>query len=343
MEMTARLVFRGELQPGRSLEEVKASLPALLKITSVEVETLFSIQPVIIGRGLSVSQLAACAGFLQQAGIKADAVEEEAGSTDGPELPEIACPGLAAAVAGQAAITCPQCGARQPAAVFCRECGADMPRYAAARAVLQPAPAVVQARPEIVDTSQEVAAGAALPAMFGFGFQGRLNRLRYMIYGLTTLAAAIASFMLAGFLLLQGRGGGEFVLPVILLFIAVFAGMVFYGLRYAVLRLHDMGLTGWLVLLSFVPMLGGLVWLWLLVWPGDSAGNQYGPPNPPNSLTHQVIAAGLLILLAVLLVVPIVAGFAEWMFLQGGIHHFGPMPWHLEPGSGIERLRRELM
>lgn len=335
--MTARLVFRGELQQGRSLEDIKAGLPALLKITADEVETLFRIQPVIIGRGLPVSQLAACAEFLQRAGIKADALEEDAGLAAGPELPEMACPGLATAALGQEdEIICPQCGARQSSAVYCRECGTDMPRYAAARTLLQPAPVVVEASPAPV-------AGAALPTMFGFGFQGRLNRLRYLVYGLTTYAAVIAAGLLAGFSMLQGSGDGQFPLLAVVFFMTVFAGTVFCGIRYAVLRLHDMGQTGWLVLLSFVPVFGGLVWLWLLVWPGDRAGNQYGPPNPPDSLVLRMIAAGLLVVLAVLLVVPIMAGFAEWMLLQGGMHHFGPMPWHLDSGGSIERLRRELM
>ena len=53
-------------------------------------------------------------------------------------------------------------------------------------------------------------------------------------------------------------------------------------------RLHDVGLTGWLIMLSFIPGVGpyvGLVIsLALLCWPGNKDTNTYGQP-PPNDRT----------------------------------------------------------
>ena len=46
-------------------------------------------------------------------------------------------------------------------------------------------------------------------------------------------------------------------------------------------RLHDTGKSGWLQLLSLIPVIGSLVVIYLMAQPGDPAANQYG--NPPDT------------------------------------------------------------
>lgn len=56
-------------------------------------------------------------------------------------------------------------------------------------------------------------------------------------------------------------------------------------------RLHDLGKTGWLQLLAFIPIVG---WLLLIYWdaqPGEPAANQYGPP-PETPMLAPVVAPG---------------------------------------------------
>jgi len=54
------------------------------------------------------------------------------------------------------------------------------------------------------------------------------------------------------------------------------------GLAVAVRRLHDIGKSGWMLLIGLIPIVGGII---LLIWaasdsqPGD---NQYGP-NPKSA------------------------------------------------------------
>jgi len=56
-------------------------------------------------------------------------------------------------------------------------------------------------------------------------------------------------------------------------------GVLIPGLAVSVRRLHDIGKSGWMLLIVFIPLVG---WIWLLVLmvtdsePGE---NQYGP-NP---------------------------------------------------------------
>ena len=43
-------------------------------------------------------------------------------------------------------------------------------------------------------------------------------------------------------------------------------------------RLHDIGRSGWWLLLGLVPLIGGLVLLYFTVQPSQSALNEFGPP-----------------------------------------------------------------
>lgn len=326
MEKTVRLVFQGELLPGRALDEVKAGLPVLMKVPPEQVEKLFAGGSVVIKRGLPVSKLAAYQALLERAGICVVVEEETPEFT--LELEPTATPEAASADSATAEpqipaiekMTCPQCGARQPKRTLCRSCGVDMPRYAAAQATLkseaiQPAPLAQNTYAASTTWGQE----DELPPVLGLSFDGRLNRMRYLIYTLGSyVVLALAGLMTLGSVFDTVNEGG-FPLLSMLLLGGVFLMLVYFGLRFSVQRLHDMGMTGWLVLLSFAPFVGWLVWVWLSVWPGTKDANQYGPPNPPNSLAHKAIVLGLVLLLVLLMGVmfsKLVGGFSA------GIMHY---------------------
>jgi uncharacterized membrane protein YhaH (DUF805 family) len=55
-------------------------------------------------------------------------------------------------------------------------------------------------------------------------------------------------------------------------------------LRAGVSRLHDLGLSGWAVLLLLVPLVDVLAFLLLLLVPGQKKRNAYG--DPPIFLQH---------------------------------------------------------
>ena len=55
------------------------------------------------------------------------------------------------------------------------------------------------------------------------------------------------------------------------------------GLAVSARRLHDIGRSGWWLLLALVPLVG---WIILLVWTatrGDATANRFGPPPQPAS------------------------------------------------------------
>lgn len=55
-------------------------------------------------------------------------------------------------------------------------------------------------------------------------------------------------------------------------------------------RLHDLGLSGWLTLLEFVPVVNLGLSLYLLFAPGNEGANQYGPAVNDN---RPLVALGL--------------------------------------------------
>ena len=54
--------------------------------------------------------------------------------------------------------------------------------------------------------------------------------------------------------------------------------MIVPTLAVTVRRLHDAGYSGWLVLLSFIPWLGGLILFVFTLLPASPNGARYDPP-----------------------------------------------------------------
>ena len=51
------------------------------------------------------------------------------------------------------------------------------------------------------------------------------------------------------------------------------------GLALSVRRLHDIGRTGWWLLIGFVPLIGFVVLLVFAIMQSDDGDNAYGPPG----------------------------------------------------------------
>ena len=53
-------------------------------------------------------------------------------------------------------------------------------------------------------------------------------------------------------------------------------------------RLHDIGKTGWLQLLGFIPVIGWVILIYWMAQPGEAGANQYGPPPETDPGTTAV-------------------------------------------------------
>ncbi len=54
------------------------------------------------------------------------------------------------------------------------------------------------------------------------------------------------------------------------------------SLAVAVRRLHDVGKSGWMILISLIPLIGGIWLIVLLVTDSNPGANEYGP-NPKEA------------------------------------------------------------
>ncbi len=112
-------------------------------------------------------------------------------------------------------------------------------------------------------------------------FKGRSQRAEYWYFALFNIIISIIFSVLGkttGILNLTiGTTGSEINIISILYGLAV----LLPGIAVVIRRLHDIGKSGWMALLSLIPIIG-TIWLLVLMAKDSAPGeNEYGP-NPKN-------------------------------------------------------------
>lgn len=103
------------------------------------------------------------------------------------------------------------------------------------------------------------------------GFRGRARRKEFWMFVLfNCIFSTVASLLdnVLGLYICQGVG----IISVIYVL-----GVLLPSLAIAVRRMHDIGKTGWAILIALIPIVGGII---LIVWackPGVVGDNKYGP------------------------------------------------------------------
>ncbi len=103
-------------------------------------------------------------------------------------------------------------------------------------------------------------------------FNGRARRQEYWMFVLFNMIFILVAGMLDRLLNLADPTTG--IGPLYGLYVlAVFIP----GIAVAIRRLHDIGKSGWMLLLVLIPVIGAIWLLVLMVKEGDRGENQYGP------------------------------------------------------------------
>ncbi|MBO4265736.1 MAG: DUF805 domain-containing protein [Lachnospiraceae bacterium] len=103
------------------------------------------------------------------------------------------------------------------------------------------------------------------------GFSGRARRSEYWYW---TLCNCIISGVLSGL----ARNGGFFTVLSVIWSLAV----LLPGLAVCVRRLHDIGKSGWWLLLALIPVVGAIILIVFFVKDSEPGENAYGP-NPKEA------------------------------------------------------------
>ena len=106
-------------------------------------------------------------------------------------------------------------------------------------------------------------------------FDGRARRKEYWMFALFNIIIILALGLVEGLLGIGDLGGSGYG-PLSLIYSL---GIILPSVGVAIRRLHDTGRSGWWLLITLIPILGGLVVLVFMILDSQPGSNQYGP-NP---------------------------------------------------------------
>lgn len=106
-------------------------------------------------------------------------------------------------------------------------------------------------------------------------FSGRARRKEYWMFVLFNIIFAIVAMILD---MVLGTASVGYGLISGLYFLAI----IIPNIAVAVRRLHDVGKSGWMVLISLIPIIGSIWLLVLMVTDSNPGENQYGQ-NPKEA------------------------------------------------------------
>jgi uncharacterized membrane protein YhaH (DUF805 family) len=126
-------------------------------------------------------------------------------------------------------------------------------------------------------------------------FSGRARRKEFWMFTLFNelgFVALVALLIAAG---IASDNAGREGLPnvlhqaVVIVFFLYWALTLLPGVAVQARRLHDTGKTGWYMLISLVPFVGGIILLVALCTEGNYGPNEYGPDpkRPAQPPVHQ--------------------------------------------------------
>lgn len=109
-------------------------------------------------------------------------------------------------------------------------------------------------------------------------FTGRAARPAYWWWVLAVFLLMVVLNLLdayvVGPMLGLGAGDGDGGQPLALI---ASLGLIIPNVALGMRRLHDVGRSGWLMLLGLIPVLGVLVLLYFFLQPSVAGDNEYGP------------------------------------------------------------------
>lgn len=253
------LVFSGVILPGFDESSVKDKVSKVLKLPESQKGAFFSGQEITLKKDLSLDEALRLKSQLEQLGLMITMMSsamanmylslEKSQSEKAEAVKRAEEPNLAAEQRRQAA----------------------RDEYEAMMAQ--------QAEDEAVEVDKP-------PAIFSLSLAGRYGRLNYLNAGLLSFVVVFVIVLIWMSLMINPNVNNVDQAAESSMILAI-VGLLYslVSLRFGILRLHDLNLSGWYLLLTFVPFIGGLFSLYLLFAPGNEDSNDYGyPPREGSKL-----------------------------------------------------------
>ncbi|MGG5818273.1 DUF805 domain-containing protein [Falsiroseomonas sp. HW251] len=100
-------------------------------------------------------------------------------------------------------------------------------------------------------------------------FSGRARRSEFWWFVLFNFCAQIAASIVDGII--------SAIIGFSALSFLVMLGLLVPGIAVSIRRMHDLGKSGWFILLGLIPIAGPIILIVFYVKPGQPGPNQYGP------------------------------------------------------------------
>lgn len=130
-----------------------------------------------------------------------------------------------------------------------------------------------------------------------WSISGRIGRLRYLAYSIAnTLLIYLVFGVLSAVGLAKfsaGQGKEEMSVLAVVFLVLLVIGALSISIIYARRRLHDLDQSGWLSILSFIPLINFFFGLYLIFVPGTPSNNRFGQAPCKNS-AWVIVGASLL-------------------------------------------------
>ncbi|SCW98268.1 MULTISPECIES: DUF805 domain-containing protein [unclassified Pseudomonas] len=261
-ETRFNIVFDGGLMPGVDTTTAKLNLAELFKSDVSAIERLFTGRKVALKSNLSQSEAQQYLEALNKSGIDARIEAEPVVQLNLDEVQEAQQP-----------------SGRHP------------------DSIVEPVSPYAPPRAQVGEALAEY--GTLKP----FSFDGRIGRLRYlawtMVLTLALLPLVGIGFWLATAWLLASDSVAGLIVGGLLAAVVVLA-FAFVSIQFNVQRLHDLGWSGWLWLINLVPFVGSIFPFILIIAPGNTGANQYGPPPPRNTTAVKLLASLWLVMIVLI-------------------------------------------
>lgn len=95
--------------------------------------------------------------------------------------------------------------------------------------------------------------------------EGRASRSEYWWFQLFNILLSIA----IGFIC-------QHIGPLIIIFLVLYLYLAIVQFTLSIRRLHDTDKSGWWLLISLIPFIGGLILLYFFILPSDKGPNRFG-------------------------------------------------------------------
>ncbi|MCO7223957.1 DUF805 domain-containing protein [Pleionea sp. CnH1-48] len=155
-----------------------------------------------------------------------------------------------------------------------------------------------------------------------FFSMSRIGRVRYLAYSFGATALVAIVFMAT---IIALGGGIDGINPKSYIGASAVISCVFIFISFIMMirRLNDLGYSGWLSLLMFMPLINLAFAIYLMFFPGSKGANQYGKKPEHNTASIWIVGV-----LAPVIVFIVIANIAIATYIAGPAFFYEPSEAH---------------